>query len=41
VGVSQPTSQAAFETLRFVATAYLGMAGFYQRWILRRSVVMG
>jgi hypothetical protein len=37
VGVTEPTSQAAYETLRCVANAFLGMAGLYQRWILSRG----
>jgi hypothetical protein len=37
VGVSEPAAQATFETLRCVANAFLGTAGLYQRWILRRG----
>jgi hypothetical protein len=37
MGVSEGDSQATFETLRCVANAYLGTAGLYQRWILRRG----
>jgi hypothetical protein len=37
IGVSEPTSQAIFETLRCVANAFLGTAGLYQRSILSRG----
>ncbi|HMJ52605.1 MAG TPA: hypothetical protein VK540_11030 [Polyangiaceae bacterium] len=37
MGVSESVSQATFETLRCLANAFLGMAGLYQAWILRRG----
>jgi hypothetical protein len=37
VGASQPTTRASFEVLRCIANGYLGAAGLYQAWILRRG----
>jgi hypothetical protein len=37
MGVSESAFQAVFESLRCVANAFLGVAGLYQCWILRRG----